>query len=548
MTFPDNDMKAIVHAIALAWLAVAAPLSGQPATVKPPIQTSTWVGSNYTPAYAANQIQMWHDFRPEMLDRELSAAVRYFGINTLRVYLHNIVYDAEKQVFLDRIEAFLKICDRHGIKPGFVFFDDCWNHAGITLDTPAAVDGRHNGRWAALQDAERKDENLPKFKAYVQAVIAAHRTDKRVLWWEIYNEPNMGNAFTLKLREAGYGWAEEMRPIQPVIACWDDHPWTDIVDAHNYTVDWASWDRQSDMNPAKGTVFTEAGARWFGKKPASSGSPIEVIHWLKTRKASNKHVPGVYLCWELMVGNSNCRWYWGTPDGAAEPAIPWCGLLWPDCTPVSYAEAEAIRAYATGKPHALMFEDFQSQPSQAADEVPGWTGYGANRDVEGSRYLKMSGQSKRIKGDANWSDYLLEATVMLKEGGGNAGICFRVNNPGPGTNEMLGYYLGIDHQSLHLGKMQNGWKPLATVDLTKRANRIEPDTWNMLRVSVIGDRIRAWINPLHDDTSPTIDIRDENDPVLHGAIGLRVSDRTAWFDDVVVLPAAALPKSQEITR
>ena len=52
-----------------------------------------------------------------------------------------------------------------------------------------------------------------------------------------------------------------------------------------------------------------------------------------------------------MVGNSNCRWHWrdsghtrGAPD--PEPEIPWCGLMWPDCTPVSLAEAEAIRRYA----------------------------------------------------------------------------------------------------------------------------------------------------------------------------------------------------------
>jgi len=118
----------------------------------------------FTPAYAANQIQMWYEFKPEVIDRELAAA-RYFGINTLRVYLHNIVYDAGKEVFLQKIEAFLEICDRYGIEPGFTFSDDCRNHDGITINTPPAVDGRHNGRWAAPQDRERRDENLPKFKA-----------------------------------------------------------------------------------------------------------------------------------------------------------------------------------------------------------------------------------------------------------------------------------------------------------------------------------------------------------------------------------------------
>ena len=101
-----------------------------------PYDTSTWVGSNYTPAYCVNAVQLWHDFRPEVIDRELAAAKKYFGITTLRVYLNNIPYDAEKETFLDHIEQFLVICDRHGIKPGFTFFDDCWNHTGVTLESP----------------------------------------------------------------------------------------------------------------------------------------------------------------------------------------------------------------------------------------------------------------------------------------------------------------------------------------------------------------------------------------------------------------------------
>jgi len=30
---------------------------------------AAWIGSNHTPAYAANQIQMWHEFKPEVSDR-----------------------------------------------------------------------------------------------------------------------------------------------------------------------------------------------------------------------------------------------------------------------------------------------------------------------------------------------------------------------------------------------------------------------------------------------------------------------------------------------
>ena len=115
--------------------------------------------------------------------------------------------------------------------------------------------------------------------------------------------------------------------------------------------------------------------------------PIEVIHWLRSRRAAGQTVPGVYLCWELMVGNSNCRWYWGTPDGAPEPAIPWCGLLWPDGSPVSYAEAEAVHAYATGQPKALLFETFSRIARPA---VPGWTRYPAKQTASAHLSLRAA--------------------------------------------------------------------------------------------------------------------------------------------------------------
>ena len=506
-----------------------------------PYDTSKWVGANYTPAYAANQVQMWHEFKPEAIKRELAAAKKQLGLTSLRVYLHNLVYDAERDLFLGRIEEFLSICDRQGIRPGFTFFDDCWNHTNVTLQTQPPVDGRHNGRWAALQDAERKDENLPRFKAYVQDVIRAHRDDPRVLWWETYNEPNLADTFTAKLREQAYGWAREVKPSQPVIACWDDHPFTDIVNAHNYEDNFATqWNQQADLNPGKGTVFTEAGARWYGRKPRSNGSPIEVIHWLRTRQAAGQTVPGVYLCWELMVGNSNCRWYWGTADGAPEPAIPWCGLLWPDGSPVSWAEAEAIRSYTTGQRRALLFEDFQSLADDAPKPPPGWTRFAEASTGAGSRYLSLSGRSKVVSGDASWGDYLFEATVMLKQADGNAGLVFRVTEPGAGADQMRGYYLGFSPNTLYLGRMNNGWVPLATVDLAKRPNKVELDTWHLLRVACEGNQIRVWFDPLHDDTRPLLDIRDDQTPLLKGGIGLRVFDTSAWFDNVVVLPLSVL--------
>jgi len=80
--------------------------------------------------------------------------------------------------------------------------------------------------------------------------------------------------FTVKLRELAYGWAKEVEPLQPVIACWDDHAFTDIVNAHNYEDNFAGrWNQQADLNPRKGTVFTEAGRAGMAGSPAATGRP-----------------------------------------------------------------------------------------------------------------------------------------------------------------------------------------------------------------------------------------------------------------------------------
>ena len=509
------------------------------AAAEAPYDTSSWVGANYTPAYCVNQVQLWHDFRPAAIEKELAAAKKHFAITTLRVYLHNIVYNTEKDRFLERIDQFLTICRRHGIRPGFVFFDDCWNHTGIGIEQEPPVDGRHNGRWAACpQDGERTEAHLPALKAYVQDVVRAHREDERVLWWEVFNEPNRKAPFSAKLRTLGYRWIKEPKPIQPVLCCWDDSPETDIVDAHNYSSDFAGgWNRQADLNPKKGTVFTEAGARWYGKRGASNGAPIEVIHWLKQRRAAGRSAPGVYLCWELMVGNSHCRWYWGTKDGTAEPAIPWCGLLWPNATPVSLAEAEAVRSYVTGQKRALFFDDFQAAPALAA--YPGWTSYGGA--ATGSRYLSLPPQTKMVAGDPGWKDYVVEATVMLKNMDGNAGLIVRVTDPGAGDDALRGYYVGFDPSTLYLGKMNYSWQELARYDLRTLPNPVRPDVWNLLRVAVHGPRIRVWFNALHDDVGLRFDFTHNEKPFLKGNIGARTHRTAAWFDDVVVLPIDCLP-------
>ncbi|MBI22505.1 MAG: hypothetical protein CMN05_02785 [Roseibacillus sp.] len=535
--FSAKRTNALIVVIALASIICGQVACAQVYEANPNPPTDGLVGSNYTPAYAANQVQLWHDFRAEVIEQEMAAASRYFGIRTLRVYLHNINFDQEKNAFLANIEKFLKICEKHNIRPGFCFFDDCHRHADIHLDKPIApIKGYHNGRWAACpQDRDRDPQNIEKFKPYIQEVVSTFRTDKRVLWWEIFNEPGIRKgSFSESIRSAGYRWAKEVKPIQPVISCWDDHDATDIVDAHAYFWGAGGWDGQADRNPRKGAVFTEAGARWFAPRP-SNGEPCEIIHWLEGRRAAKKSTPGVYLCWELMVGNSNCRWYWETKHGTPEPTFPWCGLMWPDATPVSFAESEACLKYATGKSNAIFFDNFQDTYARK----DGWLAFGNGRHGT-SGVLNVASGAKLIAGAPRMNDYVLEAVVMLKGDSGNAGLVFRANKPGHPSDRMHGYYVGFDTKKLYLGKMRNNWQPLAEYDLSQLDCKVIPGVWNHVRVAVKGNRIRVWFNRMHPSSDPEkglrIDYTDDNAPILSGKIGVRAHGVDAWVDNMVAVP------------
>ena len=61
-----------------------------------------------------------------------------------------------------------------------------------------------------------------------------------------------------------------------------------------------------------------------------------MMNWLQAMEdAGAPYSPGVMLSWTVIVGNDNTRWHWGSKEGTPEPAIPWCGLMWPDGLPVS---------------------------------------------------------------------------------------------------------------------------------------------------------------------------------------------------------------------
>lgn len=117
------------------------------------------LGPNYIPATACNQIEMWREdtFDPIRIDKELSWA-KELGLNTARVFLHDLVWEENSEGYKRRIDQFLTIAAKHGIRPMFVLFDSVWNPEPQAGPQGEPKKGVHNAGWvqgpgaAALKD------------------------------------------------------------------------------------------------------------------------------------------------------------------------------------------------------------------------------------------------------------------------------------------------------------------------------------------------------------------------------------------------------------
>jgi hypothetical protein len=113
------------------------------------------VGSDYIPANAINELEMWQadSFDPRRIDLELGWA-QGLGMNTMRVFLHDLLWQQDAAGFRKRIDTFLRIAEKHKIRPMLVLFDSCWDPAPHLGKQHAPTPGIHNSGWLQSPGAE----------------------------------------------------------------------------------------------------------------------------------------------------------------------------------------------------------------------------------------------------------------------------------------------------------------------------------------------------------------------------------------------------------
>ncbi|MGB8476951.1 MAG: hypothetical protein WCE61_22975 [Candidatus Acidiferrum sp.] len=190
------------------------------------------VGSNYIPSTAINQLEMWQaaSFDPKRIDKELGWA-QSLGLNTMRVFLHDLLWKQDPAGFKKRINTFLSIAQKHKIRPIFVLFDSCWDPDPKLGKQRAPRPGIHNSGWVQSPGAEAlKDPGqYPRLEAYVKGVVGAFAKDKRILAWDVWNEPDNTNDgsyasleppnkvdLVLELLPRVFEWAREAGATQPL--------------------------------------------------------------------------------------------------------------------------------------------------------------------------------------------------------------------------------------------------------------------------------------------------------------------------------------------
>ena len=330
------------------------------------------VGSNYTPASAINELEMWQadTFDAAAIDKELGWA-EGLGMTTMRVFLHDLPWQQDAAAFRARIDRFLDIASKHHIRPLFVLFDSCWDPLPKLGPQHAPTPGVHNSGWVQAPGAKALSDptQYPRLKAYVTGVVGAFAKDTRVLGWDVWNEPDNGNSGSYAKDEPGnkvdlvlsllpqvYQWAREAGAEQPLTSGVWKGDWSsdakltpmerlqlghsDVISFHNYDSG-AEFEKrilwlQRLKRPIICTEYMARGngSTFQGSLPVAKKYNVGAINWGFVAGKTQTYLP-----WDS----------WKTPYvNGREPAVWFHEVLRQDGTPYKQEEVELIRSL-TGK-------------------------------------------------------------------------------------------------------------------------------------------------------------------------------------------------------
>jgi hypothetical protein len=316
---------------------------------------------------------MWQEatFNPTQIDKEFAWAEK-IGMNTMRVFLHDLLWEQDAPGFQKRLDQFLSIAAKHHIRPILVLFDSCWDPLPQLGPQHRPIPGVHNSGWVqspgakALADASQ----YPRLQKYVQGIVGKFAKDDRILAWDLWNEPGADNEGSYPKQELKnkedvvkgllpqvFAWARSAQPSQPLTSgVWgaDGSPDgadlgvlqqiqlrdSDIITFHNYS--WPESFRtqiQWLKKQHRPVICTEYMARSVGSTfdtilPIAKQEQVGAINWGFVAGKTQTYYP-----WES----------WQHPYVLSQPPVWFHEVLHPDGTPYREAEVNLIRTLTQTK-------------------------------------------------------------------------------------------------------------------------------------------------------------------------------------------------------
>ncbi|MEI8244032.1 MAG: cellulase family glycosylhydrolase, partial [bacterium] len=242
-----------------------------------------------------------------------------------------------------RLDRFLALCAKIGIRPILVIFDDCWNEQPTIGRQPEPVPGVHNSGW--LQSPGCSVVNDPaawaRLECYVRDVMTTFHRDDRILMWDLYNEPGNGkqNERSLPLLCKVFEWARAAEPSQPLTSgVWYDNASlstfqteaSDILSFHNY----------GDAENLASQI----------SKLRQHNRPLICTEWLRRGHSDVATCLPVFrrervgCCnWGLVSGKTQTIYPWGSAAGAPKPAVWFHDLVRPNGLPFDPEEVRMFK-------------------------------------------------------------------------------------------------------------------------------------------------------------------------------------------------------------
>ena len=222
----------------------------------------------------------------------------------------------------------------------------------------------HNSGWVQSPGLEvlKDSTQYPRLEAYVKGVVKRFADDKRVLVWDIWNEPdniNPGSYGQLELKDKGlivapllkkaFEWSRSVNPSQPLtsgiwIGDWSSHDslkvWekiqleqSDIISFHNY----------GDPTDLEKRIIQlqRYGKPLFNTEYMSRGNGSFFEGSLPIFK---KYKVAAYN-WGLVAGKTNTIYPWDSWDKkyTAEPELWFHDVFRQDGTPYRQSEVDFIK-------------------------------------------------------------------------------------------------------------------------------------------------------------------------------------------------------------